>query len=143
MTIELRGLISNLCVINNQLFMCNVVVSTIEPEGNISNDEDEALAHLTNDDELDKEDNIEGHALGGDLKVLAGTSIQQVVGGGTSSSRRRGRFPRKLKDMLPKARGAHDGPLRTPLHIGDRWQHQKGYEVEKVYCMVTLPCRRY
>ena len=57
MTIELRGLISNLCVINNQLFMCNVVVSTIEPEGNISNDEDEALAHLTNDDELDKEDN--------------------------------------------------------------------------------------
>lgn len=144
MTIERRGHISNLRVINNQLVMYNVVVSTIEPEGNIYNDEDEALAHL--DDEPDKEalcDNIEGHALGGDLKVLAGTSIQQVVGGGTSSSRRRGSFPRKLKDMLPKARGAHDGPLRTPLHIGDRWQHQQGYEVEKVYCMVTLPCSRY
>ncbi len=58
--------------------MCNVVVSTIEPEDNIYNDEDEALAHLTNDDEFDKEalrDNIEGHALGGDLKVAESSHL--------------------------------------------------------------------
>ncbi len=76
MTIERRGHVSNLRVINNQLVMYDVVVSSLEPEGNIYNDEDEALAHL--DHEPDKEalcDNIEGHALGGDLKVAESSHL--------------------------------------------------------------------
>lgn len=39
----------------------------------------------------------------------------------------------KRRDALPpKARGAPDGPKRTPLHWGDAWQHQESYAVEKV-----------
>ena len=77
------------------------------------------------------------HGPGGP-STSAGIATPQVVGGGSSGTRRRGGFPRKLKDMVPKARGAPGGPLRTPLHIGDKWQHQQVYEIEKVF---SLFCR--
>jgi hypothetical protein len=32
----------------------------------------------------------------------------------------------------PRPRGADGGPLRTPQHIGDAWQSEESYEVEKV-----------
>ena len=32
----------------------------------------------------------------------------------------------------PRPRGADGGPLRTPQHIGDAWQSEEFYEVEKV-----------
>ena len=60
--------------------------------------------------------------------------------------RRSGRAWKKLKDFVPKPRGAPGGPLRTPLHIGDTWQHQESYEVEKVssfrcrHCFIHNSC---
>lgn len=51
----------------------------------------------------------------------------------TAGARRRGSLPnKKLKDYVPKPKGAPGGPLRTPLHIGDSWQHRESYQVEKV-----------
>lgn len=44
---------------------------------------------------------------------------------------------KKFTNYVPKPRGAPGGPLRTPLHIGDSWQHQETYEVEKV--ILALP----
>jgi hypothetical protein len=47
-------------------------------------------------------------------------------------SRQRRRRGYMRKEQAPKARGAPDGPKRTPLHWGDAWQHQLKYSVEKV-----------
>jgi hypothetical protein len=59
----------------------------------------------------------------------SGDSARTTVG----CARRRGSKPnQKLKDYVPKPRGAPGGPLRTPLHIGDTWQHHESYQVEKV-----------
>lgn len=59
----------------------------------------------------------------------SGDSARTTVG----CARRRGSKPNKnLKDYVPKPRGAPGGPLRTPLHIGDTWQHHESYQVEKV-----------
>lgn len=37
-----------------------------------------------------------------------------------------------LGTFQPRPRGADGGPLRTPQHIGDAWQTEESYEVEKV-----------
>lgn len=55
--------------------------------------------------------------------------------------RRRSRLP-KLKDMPLKPKGAAGGPLRTPLHIGDNWQHMASYAVEKVRLPNCNQCPR-
>ena len=39
---------------------------------------------------------------------------------------------RNFKPWTPKPKGAPGGPQRTPLHIGDNWQHYESYEIEKV-----------
>ena len=56
----------------------------------------------------------------------------------TNMRNRGGTKLRKFKAYVPKPRGAPGGPLRTPLHIGDTWQHQESYEVEKVFAAVNL-----
>ena len=57
----------------------------------------------------------------------------------TNMRARGGTKTRKFTSYVGKPRGAPGGPLRTPLHIGDSWQHQEAFEVEKVVCGPTRP----
>jgi hypothetical protein len=52
--------------------------------------------------------------------------------------RSRGSRPHQKRPFKPRPRGQEGGPLRTPLHIGDAWQSEDSYEVDKVRsrCMV-------
>ena len=61
-----------------------------------------------------------------------------VAPASTNMRCRGGTKTRKFKAYVPKPRGAPGGPLRTPLHIGDNWQHRESFEVEKVFPAVTL-----
>ena len=54
--------------------------------------------------------------------------------------RSRGSKPHGHKDFVPKPRGAVDGPLRTPLHIGDAWQREESYAVDKVTPPILSIC---
>ena len=46
--------------------------------------------------------------------------------------RSRGSRPHQKRPFKPRPRGQEGGPLRTPLHIGDAWQSEDSYEVDKV-----------
>ena len=78
---------------------------------------------------------------GGGSIVMEPQADATVTSNGKVRCRRRGRLP-KLKDMPLKARGAPGGPLRTPLHIGDHWQHMASYDVAKVQLAHRIPAKQ-
>ena len=87
-------------------------------------------------------DDVETGEVGGDegdvFEVVREAIEPPVAPASTNMRCRGGTKTRKFKAYVPKPRGAPGGPLRTPLHIGDTWQHQESYEVEKVFAAVNL-----